>query len=143
MAPLALLHIGTMKPDKHLVGALGVILTAIGLIALTWIGTIRAIHVQRLENVARVDATLTNQALTMAEQINRQLLALDQTLRMVVSAWESNPTTFDLEALRRQAVVLNGINRDLILTDAAGIVRQSSVVPAINLDVSATDFFRD
>jgi CheY-like chemotaxis protein len=132
-----------MKPDKHLVGALGIILAAIGLIALTWIGTLRAIHVQRLETAARVNATLANQALTLGEQINRQLLALDQTLGMFASAWAANPSNFDLEAQRRQAVILNGISRDMILTDATGIIRQSSVVPAINLDVAATDFFRD
>jgi len=132
-----------MKPDKHLVGALGIILTAIGLIALTWVGTMRAIHVQQQENLTRVNAILTNQALTLTEQVNRQLLALDQTLRMLVTAWETNPGAFDLEVLRSQAVVLNGISRDMILTDEAGIIRQSSVVPAINLDVSATDFFRD
>ncbi|MFL5256541.1 MAG: PAS-domain containing protein, partial [Rhodopila sp.] len=143
-APLRrLVVIGIMKPDKHLVGALGIILTAIGLIALTWVGTMRAIHVQRQENLTRVNAILTNQALTLTEQVNRQLLALDQTLRMLVTAWETNPGAFDLEVLRSQAVVLNGISRDMILTDEAGIIRQSSVVPAINLDVSATDFFRD
>src|SRR3954454_7116179 len=71
---------GIMKPDKHLLGALAIILAAIGLIALTWVGTMRAIHIQRLENITRVNAILANQVLTLTEQISRQLLALDQTL---------------------------------------------------------------
>ncbi len=132
-----------MKPDKHLIGAFGIILAAIGLIALTWVGTLRAIHAQRQENAARVSATLQNEALALSEQINRQLLALDQTLRMLVAARETNPDKFDLESLRSRAVVLSGISRDMVLTDQKGIVLQSSVNPAINADVSHLDFFAD
>nr|WP_294507311.1 PAS-domain containing protein [uncultured Rhodopila sp.] len=134
---------GIMKPDKHLIGACGIVLAAALLIALTWIGTLRAVHAQRQENAARVSATLNNQALTLTEQINRQLLALDQTLQMLVTAWQTNPNGFDLESWRSQAVVLNGISRDMVLTDEKGIVRQSSVIPAINADVSGVDFFVD
>nr|WP_294524815.1 PAS-domain containing protein [uncultured Rhodopila sp.] len=132
-----------MKPDKHLIGACGIVLAAALLIALTWIGTLRAVQAQRQENAARVSATLNNQALTLTEQINRQLLALDQTLQMLVTAWQTNPNGFDLEAWRSQAVVLSGISRDMVLTDEKGIVRQSSVIPAINADVSGVDFFVD
>jgi signal transduction histidine kinase/CheY-like chemotaxis protein/HPt (histidine-containing phosphotransfer) domain-containing protein len=132
---------GIMKPDKHLIGAWGIVFAAAVLIGLTWMGTLRAIHAQRLENAARVNATLSNQALTLAEQINRQLLALDQTLQMLVAAREKNPNDFNLESRRSQAVVLSGISRDMVLTDAAGIVRQSSVLPAINADVSGLDYF--
>ena len=131
-----------MKPDKHLIGAFGIILGAAALIGLTWMGTLRAIDAQRLENAARVSATLNNEALTLTEQINRQLLALDQTLQMLVTARENNPKDFDLEAWRSQASVLNGISRDMVLTDASGTVRQSSVLPAINSDVSGLDYFR-
>jgi len=131
-----------MKPDKHLIGACGIVVAAAVLIALTWMGTVRAIHAQRMENAARVSATLNNEALTLTEQINRQLLALDQTLRMLVTAWETDPGDFNLESWRSQAVVLSGISRDMVLTDAAGIVRQSSVLSAINADVSGLDYFK-
>nr|WP_294546696.1 PAS-domain containing protein [uncultured Rhodopila sp.] len=131
-----------MKPDKHLIGAWGIVFAAAVLIGLTWMGTLRAIQAQRLENAARVSATLNNEALTLTEQINRQLLALDQTLQMLATAREQNPNDFNLESRRSQAVVLSGISRDMVLTDAAGIVRQSSVLPAINADVSGLDYFK-
>ena len=65
-----------MKPDKHFVAAAGIVIATACLIALTWIGTMRAIHAERADNTARVTATLANQALTFTEQINRQILAL-------------------------------------------------------------------
>ncbi|MGD0102647.1 MAG: PAS-domain containing protein [Rhodopila sp.] len=131
-----------MKPDKHLraAGCTGV--AAVLLIALTWIGTIRTISAQQLENTDRVTATLASQALTFAEQINRHILALDQTLRLLVTSWESDPGRFDLEAWRDRAFVLNGRSRDMVLTDESGIIRQSSVSEAINQNVSGLGYFR-
>ena len=100
-----------MKRDKYLIGACGIVFAAILLIGLTWMGTLRAIHAQRLENAARVGATLNNVALMLTEQINRQLLALDQTLQMFVTSRENKPNDFNLESSLSQALVLNGISR--------------------------------
>jgi signal transduction histidine kinase/ActR/RegA family two-component response regulator len=131
-----------MKLHKHFVAAAGIVLATVCLIVLTWVGTTRAIYAQRLENTARVTATLSNQALTFTEQINRQILALDQTLRILVTAWQNNPRGFDLEAWRIRAAVLNGLSRDMVLTDENGIIRQSSVNEAINQNASGLDYFR-
>jgi signal transduction histidine kinase/CheY-like chemotaxis protein len=131
-----------MKPDKHFVTAAAILIAAACLIALTWVGTTQAIRAQRIENTNRVTATLANQALTFSEQVNRQILGLDQTLRILVTAWETNPRGFDLEAWRNQAVVLNGLSRDMVLTDENGIIRQSSVNEAINQNAAGLDYFR-
>ena len=131
-----------MKPDKHFIAAAGVAIAAVCLIALTWVATTRATDRQVTENTARVTAALANQALTFTEQINRQLLTLDQTLRILVTAWERDPGGFDLAAWREQAVGLNGISRDMILTDEHGIIRQSSIGEAVDQTVSALDYFR-
>jgi CheY-like chemotaxis protein/PAS domain-containing protein len=131
-----------MKPDKHFAIAASTVLAVAGLIALTWIGTMQAVRAQRVETADRVTATLANQALTFSEQINRQFLALDQTLRTLAASWEASPGHFDLEASRRQAVVLAGLSRDIILTDENGIIRQSSVNEAIGQNASGQDYFR-
>lgn len=131
-----------MKPDRHFVAAAGVLITAACLIVLTWVGTIHAIYSQRLENSNRVTAILGNEALTLSEQINRQILGLDQTLRILVTAWQANPGGFDLEAWRKQAVVLSGLSRDMVLTDENGMIRQSSVNEAINQNAAGLDYFR-
>lgn len=130
-----------MKPDKHFAGAVGIVLVAASLIALTWFATMRAVQVQREDTLARVTATVSNQALTFTEQISRQILSLDQTLRILENAWETNPAQFDLEAWKTRAPALNGLGRDLILADDHGIIRQSTVAEAINQSVASTDYF--
>jgi signal transduction histidine kinase len=132
-----------MRPDKHRLGSVGVLIATGCLIALTWAGTLRAIEAQRIEASARVTATITNQAITFSEQINRQILALDQSLRIVGDMWAMNPKGFDLESWRDRSVVLSGISRDMLLMDQNGIVRQSTVPEAVNQDLSGRDFFRD
>ena len=131
-----------MKPDKHFLTAAGALIAAACLIALTWLGTLEAIQAQRAENTSRVTASLANHALTFAEQINRQILGIDQTLRFFVTGWEANPRGFDLEAWRAQAVMLSGLSRDMVLTDENGIVRQSSVNEAINQNAAGQDYFK-
>lgn len=130
-----------MKPDKHFAGATGIILVAAALIALTWVSTLQAVEAQRREAIARVTATVSNQALTFSEQINRQLLALDQTLRILENAWESNPAQFDLEAWKSRAPALNGLIHDLVLADGQGVIRQSSVSDAISQSVANQNYF--
>ncbi len=130
-----------MKPDKHFAGAACIVLVVVSLIALTWTATLRAVEVQREETIARVTATVSNQALTFSEQINSQILALDQTLRFMENAWESNPAQFDLAAWKSRAPALSGLGRDLILADEHGVIRQSSVTEAVNQTIASTDFF--
>lgn len=130
-----------MKPDKHILGAVIILLVAGGLIGLTWLTTMRAIHAQRNGTLAQEAAVVSNQAFTFSEQIGRQILTVDQTLRILRHAWETDPQRFDLEAWLNQLPALRDLTRDLIITDAHGIVRQSSIVDAISQDLSGQDFF--
>lgn len=131
-----------MKPDKHFAAAAGILIAAACLIMLTWLETNQSVDAQRVDNARRVTGTLSNEALILTEQVNRQILGIDQTLRFFAAAWEANPVGFDLEAYRRRAVVLNGLTRDMVLTDENGIIRQSSVVEAVNQNASGMDYFR-
>ena len=131
-----------MKPDKHFASAAVIVTATACLIALTWVGTIQSIRAQRTDTINHANANLANLAQSYSEQINRQILGFDQTLKLLVTAWEANPLGFNLEAWRRQTVVLNGISRDMVLTDENGVIRQSSVVEAINQNASALDYFR-
>ena len=79
-----------MKPDKHSDAAACIGVAAVCLIALTWIGTAERSLPSSVENMTRVTATLASQASTFAEQINRHILALDQTLR--ISLLPGRPT---------------------------------------------------
>jgi len=69
------------------------------------------VRLQRAAAIARATATVTSQAQTFAETINRQILTLDQTLRILVAAWAANPRGFDLNAWHDQAIALDGLSR--------------------------------
>jgi signal transduction histidine kinase/DNA-binding response OmpR family regulator len=112
------------------------------LIAMTWVFTIRSIDTQRIEMSNRIAARVSNQALTFSEQIGRQILAIDQTLRILSGMWEQNAATFDLEAWWPRMVSVGGISRDLLLVDETGIVRQSTIPEALGQSVADRDFFR-
>ena len=131
-----------MKPDKPFITAAVLLIAAACLIGLTWVGATQAIRQQRIDTTKRATAMLTSQALTFTEQINRQILAIDQTLRFLVADWEANPRGFELETARIRSVVLAGLSRDMVMTDETGIIRQSSVVEAINQSVAGLDYFR-
>jgi len=84
-----------MGPEKRSFGAIAISSAAACLIALTWIGALSAIEAHRQERMARVSATLTNHALMFSEQISRQIQALDQTLGVVATTWESSGGTLE------------------------------------------------
>ena len=131
----------SLKPDWHTLGAALTVAAVIGLIALTWAGTIATIRAQRGDTEARVATMLTTQAQAFSEEINRQFLALDQTIRGMVAAWEADPSRFELEPRRAGTLVLNGLSRDMLMVDERGVVRQSSVPEAVGQNVAARDFF--
>jgi signal transduction histidine kinase/CheY-like chemotaxis protein len=131
----------TLRPDKHTLAGIVIVLAAASLIALTWFGTFNAIGAQRAETSARIASTVANQAQAFSEQIGRHILALDQTLRGMRRAWEANPGQFNLESRRGDSLVLNGISRDMLLVDERGIIRQSSVPEAVGQSAGDRDFF--
>ena len=74
------------------------------LIALTWIGTLKATRAQHQEAQGRAESELANQALAFEDQLYRQFLALDQTLRILEDEWEKDPQHFDLASWRERAL---------------------------------------
>ena len=118
------------------------VLAALTLVALSWIGARDAVRVHRAETLARVQAELANQALALEEQLRQQFLAVDQTLRLLEASWEADPTRFDLEAWRRQAVMLSDISLMIFLADEHGRVRASTRSNVVGANVSDRDYFR-
>ncbi len=118
-----------------------VLLPALGLVAVIWFGTLSAVDAQRQEAEARIVARVTSQANSFQEQIHRQILELDQTLRILGGAWEADPAKFDLSAWRDRTVTLSGIGPDLLLADNHGLVVQSTVPEAIGTNVSGRAYF--
>jgi hypothetical protein len=65
---------------------------ALALIALTWIGARDAILAHRTEARARVQAEVVGKALAFEELLRREMLSLDQALRILEYDWQRDPT---------------------------------------------------
>jgi signal transduction histidine kinase/DNA-binding NarL/FixJ family response regulator len=116
---------------------------AAAVIGSTWYAAERTTEAQRIDAVQRTNAIVTGLAASYTEQINRQTLALDQTLDLMVRDWEADPRQFNLETARQRSAILTGISRDMFLADENGIIRQSSVPDFIGQNVGDLEVFRD
>ena len=119
-----------------------VIVTAGILIALTWIGARGAVQSHQAASQARVEAMVVNEALAFEAQVRRQLLAIDQTLRILQMEWRRDPAQFDLNTWADQVVALTDVSLQIFITDARGTVRASSRDAIVGTDVSGRDYFR-
>ncbi len=133
---------GLPKTDKHTLGGISALVVAVALITLTWFVTVHAIRAERQEVQAQAVATVTRQATSLEMQIGRQILLLDETLRLLAHAWEAAPDTFDLREWRRDTTLLGDISSDILLVDERGIVRQATIAAAIGTDAFAEDYLR-
>jgi signal transduction histidine kinase len=123
-------------------GRAAIIVAALVLVALAWAGARDAIRAHRGEARARVQAEVLATTQSIAEQLRRELLALDQTLRILEYEWQRNPDHFDLAARADQAVVLSDVSLQLFIADSHGIVQSSSRSAIIGTDVGNRDYFR-
>src|SRR6476660_1840041 len=123
-------------------GRAAIIIAALMLVALAWIGERDAVRTHRGEVRARVQAEILARTLTLEEQVRRELLSLDQTLRILEYEWQRDPDHFDVAARASQAVVLSDVSLQLFIADARGIVQSSSRPAIIGTDISKRDYFR-
>ena len=124
------------------IGQVLVLAAALALIALTWIGARDAIVAHRTEARARVQAEIVGRALALEELLRRELLTLDQTLRILEYEWQRDPTNFDMAARSGQVVALNDVSLHIFIADDQGIVRSSTRAAILGTDVSGRDYFR-
>jgi signal transduction histidine kinase/DNA-binding NarL/FixJ family response regulator/HPt (histidine-containing phosphotransfer) domain-containing protein len=110
-------------------GQIAIVIAALVLISLAWLGSFSAITAERDQTEARVEAAVGVEALAFEEQVSRQLLALDQTLRFLRREQQANPGGFDLSAWRAQATLLNDVSGTLFLVDENGKIRGASGPP--------------
>ncbi len=119
-----------------------IVVSALVLVALTWFGTVIAVDAERTEARAHVQSDVSNQALVFEDQLSREFLVLDQTLRILEHEWEADPRGFNLQEWRQRVLVLRDISLHIFITDANGIIRASTRPELIGVDVSGRDYFR-
>jgi CheY-like chemotaxis protein/HAMP domain-containing protein len=130
-----------MKAGSHLLGIGGIVTVTVGLVGLIWFATTETIRLDHKQTKARIETVLTGQALGSAARLGLQIAIVDQTLSQVAAAWERDPASVNLPVIRDQAIALNGLAKDLLLADQAGIIRQSTLPDAIGRSIGAQDYF--
>jgi signal transduction histidine kinase len=119
-----------------------IVFVTIAILASIWFAAATTIRAHHAETNTEVESSLTKKALVVEEQLRRQLLMSDQTLRILEVAWEREPEAFRLETWRGRLVALDETALQIFVADAQGIVRQSTRPEIIGSDVSQRDYFR-
>ncbi len=132
----------THNTSRRALLGLAVLLPVAALTGLIWLFTLSWVGDQRQAAQAQIAATAEGDAALLAAQVDRQLTDIDQTLRILVRAWQADPAHFDLQAWRDVSVSLAEVSQDMMLADNRGLVVQSSIPEAVGLDVSTRDYFR-
>jgi len=140
--PMAARPTETDSSWRKVCGAALVVVPALGLIALTWLGMRSAIHAQNRQVEARIEARVTSQAVNFEQDVRSELLEGDRTLHILTAARQADPQHFELNAWRRRAAVLSDLGYDMLLTDENGVVIESTVPELIGTNVATTDYFR-
>jgi hypothetical protein len=123
-------------------GLVGIVAATVILVALTWLGTIRATLTERAAAAAGIEAGMARQAALFEQQVRVELLEADQTLRVLAHAWEADPDHFRLLPWRGNLVLLNQISPDIFIADDRGTVRDGTVPEWVGSEVGDRDYFR-
>src|SRR3954451_17513297 len=99
----------TPRTTSQQLGLAAIVLASLLLIALTWFGTFSAVHGQQAAAEARVETGVAGQATLFAQQVRVSLAEVDEELRTLAHAWESDPEHFRLQPWRNQFVLLSEI----------------------------------
>ena len=131
------------KPGQIKLGALKVSIVALALVLalVAWMAVLVVTDVDQDQQLHQAESRASNLALVFEEQIYRQVLSIDQTLRSVKLDWERDPNGFDLSSIPRRAGSLSDIISQLMLADAHGRVVASTRRDLVDTDLSARKFF--
>ena len=124
-------------------GALKVASVALALVLalVAWMAVLVVTDVDQQQQLRQAESRASNLALVFEEQIYRQILSIDQTLRSVKLDWERDPASFDLSSIPRRAGSLSDIISQLVLTNAAGRVVASTRRDVLDSDLAGRRFF--
>lgn len=108
-----------------------VTVVALTLIALIWIVAGRAASDSRAEMRYRAEQLLTAQASTIAETVSHELLMIDQSLKIIQTAWNQNSDAVDLAKWKADMLALTAVSDDIFISDDKHIIRQDIYPKAV------------
>ena len=107
------------------------------LIALIWLIPSRSIRTERDDLRARIEATVSGQSVVLAEQIRREMLGVEQSLRILKAAFQANPDHFDISAWREQMPALTDVVEDAFILDEQFIIRHDFNPAEVGLSIGS------
>ncbi|HSU05115.1 MAG TPA: PAS-domain containing protein, partial [Acetobacteraceae bacterium] len=123
-------------------GQAAILAGAAGLLALIWADTAGVIDAERKAAVDRAEVLVHDRALLLAAELDRQLAAVDQTLRILADEWRRDPAGFSVAEWRRRAALLASTSA-VFRTDARGVVVESSLEHLVGRDIALTETFHE
>ncbi len=132
------------KAGQIRLGALKIAIAGLAavLAVIAWLAVLVVTDVDQDQQLRQAQARASNLALVFEEQIYRQILSIDQTLRSIKLDWERDPAGFDNSAIPRRAGSLSDIVSQLTLVNAAGRVVASTRHDSMVADYSGRKFFQ-
>jgi hypothetical protein len=120
------------RPAERL-ATIAIMLVAPALIALIWILASHAIETNRDEVRARLEATLTGQSMVLADEVRREFLSVEQSLRILEQAYAADPDHFDLHAWLEKLPAIADVSDELFVVDDKQIIRQATHPQVVGL----------
>jgi signal transduction histidine kinase/CheY-like chemotaxis protein len=116
---------------------------AAGLMTLAvWVATFAAMQNRWQDARQRASATVTNLASALIWQVHNEILAVDRTMRVVISQWKDDPANFDPAEWRTRSALLGDVSEQIIILDKDGRVVSSTRPHLVGTDLHAFDFFQ-
>jgi PAS domain-containing protein len=123
--------------SAEVLASLGVLVAAATLIALIWLVASGVIQAQRTDLRARVEVTVAGQSLVLADEIHREMLGVQQSLRILKAAFQADPDHFDMGAWREQMPALTDVTDDAFIADSQYIIRHDINPPEVGLRIGS------
>ena len=131
--PARAYKIGTLK---------GLVLAfAIVLAAVAWITVLIVTDADQDRELRQTQDRAGNLAVVFEEQVYRQMLTVDQNLRMLELDWERNPASFDYTSLQRRAAAVSDLVSQILMLDSRGRVIATTNRRLADADFSGRRYF--
>jgi PAS domain-containing protein len=127
----------TLTRTTEIVASVGVFAAALALIALVWISELRSVAAFHNEIQARVEATVSGQALVLATEVRRELLGVEQSLKLLKQAFQANADHFDIQAWAAQMPALTDVTDEVFVADNEYIIEQDTNKASVGLGLGA------
>ncbi len=114
-----------------------VVVVVLALVALIWIVTQRAVQEARADMRYRTEQMLSGQAAVIAETMRQELLVIDQSLKVLQSAWKKDSDVVDLTKWKDDMPALLSVADDIFISDDKHIIRQDILPKAIGQSIGA------